>query len=137
MYEWEPPGVEVGSGLTHDHYDIRVQVLETQNYSHHTSKWFNIQQPHRWHATLYHICFAPGVTRFKVHLIDIRGHVAISIDIYVENNLSSMCCTICLQHILKPRPCTPIFITRTCRGGGGRCGPRAFRNYVALQIWPF
>ena len=30
---------------------------------------------------------------------------------------------------LNPRPCTPIFITRTCKGGGSmRPPPRAFRN---------
>ena len=38
VYEWEPPGIEVSPDLTHDHYDIRVEVLATQNYSHHTSK---------------------------------------------------------------------------------------------------
>ncbi|XP_043225922.1 glycine receptor subunit alphaZ1-like [Amphibalanus amphitrite] len=36
VYEWEPPGIEVSPDLTHDHYDIRVEVLATQNYSHHT-----------------------------------------------------------------------------------------------------
>ena len=29
---------------------------------------------------------------------------------------------------VNPRPCTPIFITRTCRGGSMRPSPRAFRN---------
>ena len=28
----------------------------------------------------------------------------------------------------NPRPCTPVFITRTCRGAGGDATPRAFRN---------
>lgn len=36
IYEWEPPGVEVSPLLTHDHYDIKVEVLDTHNYSHHT-----------------------------------------------------------------------------------------------------
>jgi len=38
VYEWEPPGIEVSPDLTHDHYDIKVQVLDTQNYSHHTRR---------------------------------------------------------------------------------------------------
>ena len=28
-----------------------------------------------------------------------------------------------LDNLVNPRPCTPIFITRTCREGGGRCDP--------------
>ncbi|XP_037079064.1 gamma-aminobutyric acid receptor subunit beta-like [Pollicipes pollicipes] len=37
VYEWETPGIEVSPDLTHDHYDIKVEVLDTQNYSHHTN----------------------------------------------------------------------------------------------------
>ena len=38
VYEWERSGIEVSPDLTHDHYDIRVEALDTQNYSHHTSE---------------------------------------------------------------------------------------------------